>query len=134
MTRDKERFPSDVIPVGRNKMVKVVAVKHWGHSNHMNSELLKDHPTEKDLETYCLHLMKIHDTTIQSLKKRLLEHLLDLSKKLELPVNPEKKDNVKALTIDSVHSVILNSSNVWPPGHRWDTPAFPSGCCYQAAY
>ena len=56
--------------------------------------------------------MKIHDTTIQSLKKRLLEHLLDLSKKLELPVNPEKKDNAKALTIDRVHSVILNSSNV----------------------
>ena len=56
--------------------------------------------------------MKIHDTTIQSLKKRLLEHLLDLSKKLELPVNPEKKDKEKALTIDRVHSVVLNSSKV----------------------
>ena len=56
--------------------------------------------------------MKILDTAIQSFKKRLLDYLMNLSKKLELPVNPEKKDKEKALAIDRVHRVVLNSSKV----------------------
>ena len=112
MTRDTEWIPSDLVLADRNKIVKVVAVRHWGHANHMNKDLPKDHPTEKDPETYCSHLMKIHDATIRSLKKLLLKHLLNLSKELELPVNPEKKDKEKALIIDRVHSVVLNSSTM----------------------
>ena len=57
--------------------------------------------------------MKILDTTIRSFKKRLLEYLLDLSTKLELSVNPGKKDNKKSLTIDRQHRVVLNSSKVF---------------------
>ena len=73
MTRDKGWIPSDLVPVEKHKIVKDVAVKHWGHANHVNEDLPKDHPTEKDLETYCSHLTRIHDVTIQSLNKHLLE-------------------------------------------------------------
>lgn len=114
MTRDKEWIPSDLVPADKNKIVKEVAVKHWGHANHLNKDFPNENPMEKDLETYCSHLMKIHDTTIKSLRKRLLEHLLNLAreKELDLPVNPEKRDKEKALTIDRVHSLVLNSSKV----------------------
>ena len=112
MTRDKAWISSDLVPADRNTIVRMVAEKHWGHANHMNKELPKYQPTEKELETYCSLLMKIRDDTIQSLNKRLLGHFLDLSTKLELPVNPEKKDKEKALAIDRVYSVVLNSSKV----------------------
>ena len=113
ITRDKEWIPSDRVPADIHTIVRMVAEKHWGHANHMNKELPKYQPTEKELETYCSLLMKIRDDTIQSLNKRLLGHFLDLSTKLELPVNPEKKDTEKALIVDRVHRVVLNRSKVF---------------------
>ena len=114
MTRDKEWIPSDLVPAHRNKIVRAVAEKHWGHANHMNKELPKDQPTDEELEKYCTILKKIHLDTIKILNKRLLEHLLGLSTELELPVCPEKKDKErKALTIDKVHREVLNSSKVF---------------------
>ena len=113
-TRDKEWIPSDLVPAHRNKIVRAVAEKHWGHANHMNKELPKDQPTDEELEKYCTILKKIHLDTIKILNKRLLEHLLGLSTELELPVCPEKKDKErKALTIDQVHREVLNSSKVF---------------------
>ena len=113
-TRDKEWIPSDLVPAHRNKIVRAVAEKHWGHANHMNKELPKDQPTDEELEKYCTILKKIHLDTIKILNKRLLEHLLGLSTELELPVCPEKKDKErKALTIDRVHREVLNSSKVF---------------------
>jgi hypothetical protein len=102
------------VPAHRNKIVRAVAEKHWGHANHMNKELPKDQPTDEELEKYCTILKKIHLDTIKILNKRLLEHLLGLSTELELPVCPEKKDKErKALTIDKVHREVLNSSKVF---------------------
>ena len=95
--------------------MKGVTAKQWCHTNHLSKDLPKEHSSEKDLETYCSHLTRIHDVTIINLGKCLLEHLLNLAqeKELELPVKPKKEDKEKALTIDRVHSVVLNSLNVY---------------------
>ena len=101
----------------RNKIAKKVVVQHWGHAYHLNKIFSKEHLNKKELETHCFHLTKlhVHDVTIQRLRERLLEHLLNLEieKKLALPVNPEKKDKEEALNVDRVLTMVLNSSNVY---------------------